>query len=108
MLFTPEETICLHKAADEPLPEEQLQRYAGRYYCEKLETFYTVRACGGALYMEQMRRGQTMLHAAGEDRFVTEYPRSCFVQFVKDDAGEVSGLIFSGARIARMPFKKMR
>ena len=108
MLFTPEETICLRKAADEPLPEEQLQRYAGRYYCEKLETFYTVRACGGALYMEQMRRGQTLLHAAGEDRFVTEYPRSCFVQFVKDDAGEVSGLIFSGVRIARMPFKKMR
>lgn len=107
MYYTPEETVCLNRAVDAPVCECDGKRYEGRYYCDELETFYNIVYENGKLYMDHIRRGRTTLRPVGRGRFVAEYLRTCFVQFEENEKGEVTGLYFSGVRVAHMPFTKV-
>ncbi len=107
MYYTPEETICLNKAVDALVCECDGKRYEGRYYCDEFETFYNVVYENGTMYMDHIRRGRATLHPVGKGGFVAEYLRTCFVQFEENEKGEVTGLYFSGVRVAHMPFTKV-
>lgn len=108
MYVDPEDNANLTKADDAPIPNELAAKLCGRYYGDEVEAFYTISAECGKLYIEHLRRGKTILHKIGENRFAAEYPRSTFLKFNYDEAGNVLGFDVSGSRIACLPFIKIK
>lgn len=104
---TTEDSTPLVKAADTAIPAAEGQDCCGRYLSDELDTVYTISFREGRLYLEQLRRGESPLHSVDDGSFVTEYSRSCFVRFVRDGAGRVTGLTMSGTRVNELPFKKL-
>lgn len=105
--ITAEDNTPLVKAADASIPATEGQDCCGRYLSPELDTVYTVSFREGRLYLEQLRRGESPLHPVDDGSFVTEYSRSCFVRFVRDGGGRVTGLTMTGTRVNALPFEKL-
>ena len=107
-LFSNDEMdLPLEKACTGPLTAQQRSGKAGRYESREVGTAYEVREEGDRLWLWHFRRGLTPLYLVEEDLFVTTYYRPCFIRFVRDDAGTVTGLTLSGNRVQELPFKKV-
>ena len=107
-LFSNDEMdLPLEKACTGPLTAQQRSGKAGRYESREVGTAYEVREEGDRLWLWHFRRGRTPLYPVEEDLFVTTYYRPCFIRFVRDDAGTVTGLTLSGNRVQELPFKKV-
>lgn len=105
--ITAEDSTALTRAGEGALPEEAWADCCGRYLSPELDTVYTVSFREGKLYLEQLRRGESPLHPVDDGSFVTEYSRSCFVRFVRDGGGRVTGLTMTGTRVTELPFEKL-
>ena len=107
-LFHNEEMdLPLQKAYEGPLTDLQLAGKTGRYESREVGTIYEVREQDDRLWLWHFRRGLTPLYPVEEDLFVTTYYRPCFIRFVRDGEGTVTGLTLSGNRVQELPFQKL-
>lgn len=99
--------LPLKKAWDGPLTAEQLSGKAGRYESREVDTAYEVREERNRLWLWHFRRGLTPLYPVEGDLFVTTYYRPCFIRFLRDEGGQITGLTLSGNRVQELPFQKV-
>jgi CubicO group peptidase (beta-lactamase class C family) len=86
-----------------------LRAYAGRYDSEELGTFYTVVARDTTLEMHHFRHGVTPLERIRRDEFGSSVWFLKGVEFERDPAGNVIGLVINGdARSRDIRFAKVR
>jgi len=81
---------------------EEMAAYTGRYFSEELETFYNIAPSKGQLLMVH-RRFEVELEITGEHEFTGQ---QLTLEFVFDEAGEVSGLTANSARTRGIKFVK--
>ena len=111
------EGLILHQNGDQPAtrlagdaPEEwaptaeELADFAGRFYSEELETFYTFEVEEGALVMRQRRLGRVPLTAGEEDSFSGG---GFSFAFERDEDGEVTGFRLSNVRTRDVGFGRV-
>ncbi|OZC04462.1 serine hydrolase [Rubricoccus marinus] len=108
-------TITLHQGGDHPatrLPDEAaepapLADYAGRYFSEEMETFYTVEVDGDELHLVHRRFEEpvTLAHSTGDD-FTGGFPIAT-VDFERDDSGAVTGFRAGSGRTRDVWFAKV-
>ena len=84
--------------------EEDLADYAGRFYSEELETFYTLSVEEGELVMHQRRLGEVTLTAGEEDNFTGG---NLSFAFERDRNGEVIGFYLSNGRTRDVRFGRV-
>ena len=84
--------------------EEDLADYAGRFYSEELETFYTLSVEEGELVMHQRRLGEVTLTAGEEDNFTGG---NLSFTFERDRNGEVIGFYLSNVRTRDVRFGRV-
>ena len=84
--------------------EEDLADFAGRFYSEELETFYTLEVEEGELVMRQRRLGRVPLTAGEEDRFSGG---GFSFAFERDDNGVVTGFRLSNVRTRDVGFGRV-
>lgn len=77
-------------------PPAQLANYAGEYYSEELDTFYRVAVANGALEIQHPRRGGVPLAWLWREEFGSPAAYLSSVEFQRDGAGHVAGLIING------------
>ena len=99
--------LPLQKAYDGPLTDRQLADKVGRYESREVYTVYEVRQKEDRLWLYHFRRGLTPLYPVEDDLFVTTYYRPCFIRFVRDETGAVTGLTLTGNRVQELPFAKV-
>lgn len=99
--------LPLQKAYDGPLTDRQLADKAGRYESREVYTVYEVQQKEDRLWLYHFRRGLTPLYPVEDDLFVTTYHRPCFIRFVRDETGAVTGLTLTGNRVPELPFAKV-
>ncbi len=108
--------MTLHQNGDhfarritEPLwvpEEEDLAMYKGRYYNDELEAFYTVVADEeGNLTLSHRRLKDIPLKAESKDTYTGSFP-IMFLEFVRDENGDVTGFSASSGRAAGIIFEK--
>ena len=85
--------------------EEDKKAYAGRYFSEELETFYTVTANDSSLVLAQRRLDDIQLTPTKKDVFGGSFPLA-ELEFVRNEAGEVIGLTVSNVRSRGIRFEK--
>lgn len=81
-----------------------LADYAGRFYSEELETFYTLSVEEGELVMHQRRLGEVTLTAGEEDNFTGG---NLSFAFERDRNGEVIGFYLSNGRTRDVRFGRV-
>jgi CubicO group peptidase (beta-lactamase class C family) len=91
-------------AAWEPTPED-LEDFAGRYFSEELETFYTVALEEEELVLQQRRLDDVRLSAAEEDTFSGGM---LTLSFERDRNGRVIGFYASNGRTRDVRFERVR
>lgn len=79
--------------------------YAGRYFSEELETFYTVVIQDSNLVVQQRRMDDVTLTPSNEDHFTGGFPIA-EVTFVRNDAGDVIALTVGNGRTRGVRFEK--
>ena len=84
--------------------EEDLADYAGRFYSEELETFYTLSVEEGELVMHQRRLGKVTLASGEEDNFTGG---NLSFAFERDRNGEVIGFYLSNVRTRDVRFGRV-
>jgi len=90
---------------------DALAEYAGRYYSEELETFYTLRVetteeGGASLVANQLRRGDFQLEWRERDAFGSTQGFS--LEFERDRNGEIVALYADAGRTRDVRFVRMR
>ena len=105
------ERITLHQNGDHPgnrLADEaadiDLEDYAGRYFSEELETFYTVSVVDGELQLMNRRLEEpvTLSHGTG-DAFTGGHPIAT-IEFERDENGSVTGFLAGNGRTRDVRF----
>ena len=84
----------------DPTPED-LADYAGRFYSEEIETFYTFEVEEGKLVMRQRRLGRITLEPGEKDEFAGG---GFSFAFERDRNGEVTGFYLSNVRTRDVRF----
>ena len=84
---------------------EDLAGFAGRFYSEELETFYTFTVEDGKLGMYQRRLGQRPLTPGEEDNFSGD---GLSFAFERDRNGQVIGFYVSNGRTRDVRFARVR
>ena len=84
--------------------EEDLADFAGRFFSEELETFYTFEVEEGGLVMRQRRLGRIELEAGEEDRFSGG---GLSFAFERDRNGVVIGFYLSNGRTRDVRFGRV-
>ena len=96
-------------AASEVHPPANLSEYAGDYDSEELGTSYRVAVRDGALQMQHRRRGTAPLKWLWREEFRAIDAYLASVEFRRDEAGRVAGLVVNGsARSRDIRFVKRR
>ena len=96
-------------AASEIRPPADLSVYAGDYDSEELGASYRVTVADGALQMQHRRRGDTPLKWLWGDEFRALDAHLSSVEFKRDGAGRVNGLVVNGSERSRdIRFTKRR
>ena len=83
---------------------EDLADYAGRFYSEELETFYTMSVEDGELVMHQRRLGEVTLEPGEKDNFTGG---NLTFAFERDRNGEVIGFYLSNGRTRDVRFGRV-
>ena len=84
--------------------EEDLAAFAGRFYSEELETFYTLSVEDGELVMHQRRLGEVVLDPGEEENFTGG---NLTFAFERDRNGEVIGFYLSNVRTRDVRFGRV-
>lgn len=84
---------------------EELAEYAGRYFSEELEAFYTVSVEDGKLIIDRRRFEPGELTPGEKDRFTGPMPVAQ-VAFERDDAGRVTRLLVGNGRARGIRFER--
>ena len=98
------------RMADDEVPEEwtpteeDLADYAGRFYSEELETFYTFEVEDGELVAHQRRLGRISLDPGEEENFAGG---GLSFAFERDRNGEVIGFYLSNVRTRDVRFGRV-
>ena len=85
--------------------EEDLADFAGRFFSEELETFYTFTVEDGALVLHQRRLDRAELEAGEEDQFSGG---GLSFAFERDRNGQVIGFYLSNVRTRDVRFGRVR
>ena len=88
--------------------EVNIEPYLGVFYSEELEATYTAQRKEGRLVLEHIRHGIIALRPITRDVFSTDSWFMGEVEFVRDAAGEISGLRVSNNRSRNIYFGKLR
>jgi CubicO group peptidase (beta-lactamase class C family) len=84
----------------------QMAQYAGRYFSEEIETFYTVMLKEDMLVLRHYQiSGELELTPTTEDSFGSEFPIST-VRFVRDEGGQITGFRASNGRTRDVLFER--
>ena len=94
----------LEDAPWEPSEDEQAT-YAGRYFSEELETFYTVVASDSGLVLSQRRLGNINLTPSKVDVFGGGFPIG-EITFTRDENQQLNGFTVSNGRTRGVRFDK--
>lgn len=87
-----------------PSPAE-LNAYAGRYFSEELEAYYTMSVKDGALMVENRRSGAVKLSPGAKDTFVVD---ATTLNFERDRNGQVIGFYAGNTRTRDVRFARVR
>ncbi len=109
------ETLTLHQNGnhlakrlhDKPWQpsQEDLMVYTGRYFSDELETFYTLAVEDSSLVVKHRRMDDLKLTPSKKDTFSARFPIAELV-FIRNDAGEATGLKVSNGRTRGVKFNK--
>ncbi|HEV7358693.1 MAG TPA: serine hydrolase domain-containing protein [Steroidobacteraceae bacterium] len=80
--------------------------YAGVYWSDELETQYTFFVRDGSLYARHAHHGEVVLAPIAKDEFSTGWWFTPNVKFVRDAAGNISGVTLGGGRVAAVAFTR--
>ena len=83
----------------------ELTAYAGRYYSDELETYYTLSVKQGALTVENRRSAAVKLSASAKDTFVVD---ATTLLFERDRNGQVIGFYAGNTRTRDVRFARVR
>jgi hypothetical protein len=86
--------------------EEQLSDYAGDYYSDELGTTYTIEVADSNLLATHRRNEDISLTPVESDAFEGDAWFLRQLQFTRDDAGQVAGLLVTSGRVRNMRFEK--
>lgn len=84
-----------------------LEAYAGRYYSDELETFYTMAVEEGQLVARHRRHGTLRLEAEAPDRFRAAPWFFTQLRFERAATGAVTGLRVSSGRVRDLAFVRV-
>ena len=85
------------------LPAEQAEEYAGEYFCDVFESFWSVLWENGKLYRYHLRHGKGELQWLGGDVFCRG-PST--YTFLRDTSGKVIGMNRAVSQLRKMFFEK--
>jgi CubicO group peptidase (beta-lactamase class C family) len=108
----PRATLRVRGEGDRPMrrlasasTEPNLSTYAGRYFSEEVEAFYTITAADGALTLTHRRLGTIPLQPQAPDVFTGQWPVR-EVAFEWDEAGRVTGFRATEGRTIGVHFRR--
>lgn len=84
---------------------EEMQEYAGRYFSEELQTFYTVAIEDSSLVLQHYRLDDMEMTPGDVDSFSAGFPIA-EMAFIRDDEGRVTGFRASNGRTRDVLFEK--
>jgi hypothetical protein len=90
------------------LTVEQLAEYAGAYHSDELDVTYRLIAGDGELVARCRWLKDLPLIALEADLFALQEPASVEVRFVRDGAGQVTGLRLTSGRVRNLRFDRRR
>lgn len=99
--------MTMRRAEKTALAEEDLQGYAGRYFCEELETFFRIAVEDGGLVARQLGRTPQPLSHVSSDNFSAEVFYLNEIAFQRGDDGRVTGFTVSNGRTRGVLFERM-
>lgn len=85
--------------------EEEMKQYAGKYFSEELQTFYTVAQKDSSLVLQHYRLDDMNMTPGDKDSFSAGFPIA-EIQFIRNDQGEVTGFKASNGRTRGVLFEK--
>lgn len=85
---------------------EELELYTGKYYCDELETFYTLKVKDSSLIAEHRNLKDIKLSATENDTFSGDIYFMSEVAFKKDQNGNVEAFTVSNGRTKGIYFSK--
>ncbi len=100
--------MTMRRAEKTVLTEEDLQGYAGRYFCEELEAFFRIEVEDGGLVARQLGQTPHPLSHMGGDNFSADVFHLNEIAFRRAGNGSVTGFTVSNGRTRGVLFEKMR
>lgn len=88
------------------LSKDKMSDYIGRYFCEELETFYTILLKKDKLVAELTNTEDIELTATEEDTFTGSAFFAAEVKFERNEAGEITGFKLSNGRTKGIHFMR--
>jgi hypothetical protein len=80
--------------------------YTGVYWSDELETQYTFFVRDGTLYARHAHHGEVALAPTTTDQFATGWWFAPNVKFMRDRAGNITGVTLGGGRITAVAFTR--
>lgn len=103
--------IWVWEAIEELAPSrDELAEYAGPYLGDEIDLLFRVRAEGDKLVLSRLGSGRTTLDPVFRDSFKAPYgylDGNWYLQFRRDSAGRVTGVVFSNIRNRDFYFGKL-
>lgn len=88
-------------------PYTNLKDFAGRFYSDELETFYSARVTDNKLILSHTRRGDIELNETAKDKFSGRIGFPVEIEFVRDGSGSITGLLISNFGAKKVKFAKV-
>lgn len=118
MEFSPQEHGGMHLKITQPGAVTEGERvpaaavtadflpYTGVYWSDELETQYTFLVRDGTLYARHAHHGEVALAPTTKDQFSSGWWFAPEVKFVRDAAGNISGVTLGGGRVTAVAFTR--
>lgn len=100
-----EGVLALQRVAPAPATPA-LEAYAGRYFSEELEAFYTLAVADDRLTLAHRRLGTLTLRPLAADLFAGPHPVR-EVAFERDASGRITGFRVTEGRTMAVPFRRL-
>ena len=81
--------------------------YAGRYYCDETEAFYTISERDGKLTMEHRKFTTVNLTMIAPDQFTTPHWWMNHIRFIGDKDKRITGFEVNSGRILGLKYKRV-
>ncbi len=116
--FSPQEHGGMHVKVTQPGAVNEAERvpaaavtadflpYTGVYWSDELETQYTFFVRDGTLYARHAHHGEVALAPTTTDQFASGWWFAPNMKFIRDTAGNISGVTLGGGRIMAVAFTR--